>query len=222
MTSLPGCGRGLTCSEQVRDQSGQRPFQVELQQLDGLQAVCFLFLRRPPTASLKQGQVLAAPDPGEQLGQTGDIWIPTSQHVLAVHRHARRPKRGVLPRGRRRGGPPPSGGRRGSGWRRSRPACKRLRPAGRRPVRTSPAPSGGRRCERAASFSCSSVRHSVIFRCHVRCIVGGERRPSPVQVVVVSSFPAGVIGRDQQAVNHRRIHQFSSRLQTCPRRRGRL
>lgn len=84
MTSLPGCGRGLTCSEQVRDQSGQRPFQVELQQLDGLQAVRFLFLRRPPTAGLKQGQVLAAPDPGEQLGQTGDIWIPTSQHVLAV------------------------------------------------------------------------------------------------------------------------------------------
>lgn len=47
----PGC---LTFSKQVRDESSERLLQVELDQLHGLQSVCFLFLRRPPTSSLEQ------------------------------------------------------------------------------------------------------------------------------------------------------------------------
>lgn len=52
---VTSCLQGrLTFSEQVRDQAGQRLFQVELQQLDGLQTVGFLFLWCPPTSDLEQ------------------------------------------------------------------------------------------------------------------------------------------------------------------------
>lgn len=61
---------GLTSSEQVCDQSGQRVFQVELQQLDGLQTVCFLFVRRPSASRLEQRQVVAALHAGKQLQRT--------------------------------------------------------------------------------------------------------------------------------------------------------
>lgn len=67
-----GGGRRLTSSEQVCDESGQRLLQVELQQLDGLQTVSLLLLRRPPAAALQQSQVVAAVNPGKQLGHTGN------------------------------------------------------------------------------------------------------------------------------------------------------
>lgn len=123
---------------------------------------------------------------------------------------------GNLPRGWRRVGLPPSGGRRGSDWRRSRPACRRLRPIRRRRGRTSPAHSGGRRCEREASclYSETDAQNLVstillpvllvlllqYYHHHhlYRSLVGGD---SPVQVVVISSFPARVTGWDQQAVS---------------------
>lgn len=78
---------GLTFSEQVRDQAGQRLFQVELQQLDGLQTVGFLFLWRPPTSDLEQRQVLTALHPGEQLGkqETAERNRKRLQHLWRVN-----------------------------------------------------------------------------------------------------------------------------------------
>lgn len=60
---------------------------------------------------------------------------------------------GVIPRGWRKGELLPSGEILGSDWCLSRPVCKRLRPPGRRPDQTSPAPFGARTCEHEASFS---------------------------------------------------------------------
>lgn len=77
----------LTFSEQVRDQAGQRLFQVKLQQLDGLQTVGFLFLWRPPTSDLEQRQVLTAPHPGEQLGkqETAERNRKQLQHLWRIN-----------------------------------------------------------------------------------------------------------------------------------------
>lgn len=52
----------------MQHQRGQRLLQVELQQLDGLQAVALLLVSRPPAALLEQSEIGAAVHPGEQLG----------------------------------------------------------------------------------------------------------------------------------------------------------
>ncbi len=150
-------------------------FQVELHQLHGLQRVRFLFLRRPPTSGLKQRQLLAVLHLRKQLENNGNICNTTPTHpgdailsIIYQYFHYMIifmyifslgwEGNSCIPRGWRRVGLPPSGERPGSDWRRSRPVCKRLRPIRRHPGRTSPAPSGGRRCERAASLSCSSAQ----------------------------------------------------------------
>lgn len=61
---------GLTWSKQVQHQPGQRLLQVELQQLDGLQAVGLLLVSRPPAAVLKEREIGAAAHPGEELDTT--------------------------------------------------------------------------------------------------------------------------------------------------------
>lgn len=61
---------GLTWSKQVQHQPGQRLLQVELQQLDGLQAVGLLLVSRPPAAVLEESEIGAAAHPGEELDAT--------------------------------------------------------------------------------------------------------------------------------------------------------
>lgn len=73
VTSLPVWWR-LTCSKQVCDQVGEGVFQVKLQQLDGLQAVCFLLVRRSLSFHLKQGQIFTVLHLLEQLENTTNVW----------------------------------------------------------------------------------------------------------------------------------------------------
>lgn len=42
--------------------------------------------------------------------------------------------------------------------------------------------------------------------CVTKCTVGYERGHSPVQVIIISMFPAGVIRWDQQTVNFKSIN----------------